>query len=106
MLIRVLPDDLRQSALIFDRMATDLYQYRSVLRSNLSQMEMNWTGCLRAEEMALQFRRILEGLEQQIVELNQMGYALAHQADLWDLTDQNWTAFYRSHGSDHRSLQG
>lgn len=98
MLIRVLPDDLRQSALTIDRGVTDLYQYRSILRSNLSQMEMNWTGCPAAEEMAIQFRRILEGLEQQILELDQMGYTLAHQADQWDLTDQDWAAFYKSRG--------
>lgn len=99
MLIRVIPDDLRQSALIIDRAVTDLFQYRSVLRSSLSQMELNWNGCSAADELALQLRQILEGLEQLISELNQMGYTLAHQADQWELIDQDWTVFYKSQGN-------
>lgn len=98
MLIRIIPDDLRHAALEIDHGVSDLYQYRAILRSNLSQMEMIWTGSPAADELTLKFRQILEGLEQQISELNQMGYTLAHQADQWELTDQDWAVFFKSQG--------
>jgi len=109
MLIHIIPDDLRQAALEIDRGVSDLCEYRAILRSDLSQMEMIWTGSPAADDFVLKFRQILEGLERQISELYQMGYTLPHQADQWELTDQDWAVIYKSQGYrkiDHPSIQG
>lgn len=99
MLIHVVPEEIRHAALKVDMAVMDFYHYRSSLYSSLNQMEMSWTGSVAAEEMTTAFREILEVLDQQILELDQFGIRLAHQADSWEMTDLEWAAHFRSNGT-------
>jgi len=92
--LHVEPDQLFLASRSFWRANYQAIELLASLRVSMLRIELAWSS-EKAEEFMAEMRRLVQQLDERCEDLYTMSLILCRQADLWDESDQRWSAIFR-----------